>query len=106
MNRLKTELFAVQWAHSMELCPKLFKQGKLQIHVTVVLKWNLKQSFRTADKFKLLGVLPQHIKAQMRKKDMKRADTCEPMFYYVQCPKDGMLFNDSNYKPFPGFCCQ
>ena len=34
---------------------------------------------------------------------MKRADTPEPMFYYVQCPKDGMLFHDSNYKPFQDF---
>ena len=34
---------------------------------------------------------------------MKRADTPEPMFYYVQFPKEGMLFNDSNYKPFDDF---
>ena len=39
----------------------------------------------------------------MRKKEMRRADTPEPMFYYVQCPKDGMLFHDSNYKPFEDF---
>ena len=101
--RLKTELFAVNWAYSLELCPKLFEQGKLQIHVAVVLKWDGKQKHRNGDKFKLLGVQPQHIKAQQRKMGMRRADTPEPMFYYVQCPKDGMLFHDSNYKPFEDF---
>ena len=95
--------FAINWAYSLELCPKLFQQGKLQIHVAVVLRWNGQQKYRNGDKFKLLGVQPQHVKAQMRKKDMKRADTPEPMFYYVQCPKDGMLFHDSNYKPFQDF---
>ena len=25
------------------------------------------------------------------------------MFYYVQCPKEGMIFNDSNYKPYEDF---
>ena len=103
VERLKTELFAVNWAYSLELCPKLFEEGKLQIHVAVVLRWNGQQKYRNGDKFKLLGVQPQHVKAQMRKKDMKRADSPEPMFYYLQCPKDGMLFHDSNYKPFQDF---
>ena len=103
VERLKTELFVSKAAYSLELCPEKFKENELQIHVTVVFKWNHKARYRSSDPFKLLGIEPQHVKAQKRKKEMRRADTPEPMFYYVQCPKDGMLFHDSNYKPFKDF---
>ena len=103
VDRLKMELFALKVAYSLELCPKLFEQGKLQIHVTLILKWKQRMRYRSAEPFKLLGIEPQHVQAQQRRKEMKKADTAEPMFYYVQCPKEGMLFNDSNYKPLEDF---
>ena len=41
MLRLGTETSAQQLAFSLELCPKLFRAGKLQLHVTIVFRWNI-----------------------------------------------------------------
>ena len=101
--RLGSETWAQHWAYSLELCPKLFEAGRLQLHVTVVFRWSIQYRERGAEAFKLLDCMPQNVKAQMRNPGQKRADTCEPMLYYVQCPKVGMVFNDGNFKPFEHF---
>ena len=71
--KLRTE-FAIptQWAFSVKLCPTLFSQGMLQLHVAVVFRWAQLKKVRSADTFILIGRLPQHVKAQARKAEMKK----------------------------------
>ena len=47
--------------------------------------------------------IPQHAAAQKEKSRGRRADQCEPQFYYIQCPKIGMLYHKSNFRPYVDF---
>ena len=85
-----------------------FKQGILQLHYTLVLKWERRYCAETKSEFNLVYkngkiVEPQHMKAEDLKGKGRRADIPQPMFLDVQVQKVGMIFNESNYQPYIDF---
>ena len=49
------------------------------------------------------GLKPQHVKDPSSSGRGRRANCPNPMFYYVQMPKVGMVMHESNWKPYKDF---
>ena len=93
-----------KWAYSFELCPEQFKEGTLQLHLTVVFLFGRKMGMRTSKWMELTGGLkPQHVKDPSSGGRGRRANSPNPMFYYVQMPKVGMVMHEGNWKPYKDF---
>ena len=98
------KLQVAKFAYSFELCPKHFKNGELVLHFTVVFLFNEKKQWRTSRPMALKdGTVPQHVQDPSASGKNRRGNNPNPMFYYVQMPKFGMVLNDSNWKPYEQF---
>ena len=104
MERLVVELDISKWAWSLELCPKALAENEITIHLTFVAKWEYQKKVYTPQRLAIFnGIAPQHVQTQKEKTQGRRADVCEPFFYYVQCPKLGMIYHVGNYRPYTDF---
>ena len=49
------------------------------------------------------GLKPQHVQDPTSSGRGRRANNPNPMFYYVQMPKVGMVIHESNWRPYKDF---
>ena len=98
------QLHVAKYAYSFELCPKHFKEGELVLHFTVVYLWNDKKQWWTNKCMEMKdGTVPQHVQDPSASGKTRKSNAPNPMFYYVQMPKFGMVKNHSNWKPYLDF---
>ena len=101
MKRFSSCHYTPKYGAALELCTETFKnQGVLKLHLHICWKWLKQQHIRDPAAFKIDGVVPVHVKQPPRDCMGPEARNTAPMMYYLQMPKIGGVFHDSNENAF------
>jgi hypothetical protein len=93
-----------KWSVSFEIaCEELADTAVCRLHLHVVLEWREKKHIRNADQFKIAGTTPVHSTHEEESLQSRYAKSLSPMHYYLQMPKQGMVFNETNHDAYKKF---
>ena len=94
-------LSVVNWSFSLELCPKRFEEDcTLKVHAHVVMEFAKNQSAKLPT-YRMGTLLPAH--AMCSEGSKRGSNSPNPLHYYVQMPKQGMLLFKTNFAAFADF---
>ena len=97
----------LHYSVSQEICPDTLEQtGMLRLHHHVVFDWGTKNKWHCRNASAALtfnDVAPGHLRKGDEGQGHRR-QTSDPMHYYLQFPKYGLVQTDSNYWAHKDFC--